>query len=117
MEKRLKCVYIVAETACLYPSGGAGKHIRVGMEELGSAFDVEMVLFCKPWENWTGVAQETILAGRKRKSPAKLLKTFLRRWFKWWYILFRNHRSFLKYYRMIRDSKPDIIYERAAYLN
>ncbi|MBS1604113.1 MAG: glycosyltransferase family 4 protein [Bacteroidetes bacterium] len=117
MEERPKCAYIVAETACLYPTSGAGKHIRVGMEELAKVFEVELVLFCKPWDNSVSVLNAAAQTGRQRKGPAAALKTFLRRWLKWWYILFSNHRSFLKYYRTIRDRKPDFIYERSAYLN
>jgi glycosyltransferase involved in cell wall biosynthesis len=108
--KRYSGIYIISESGALYPSTGASQHIRAGFEQLSEYFEMQRVLFCKPPEAInTG---SSIPVRNKTPRPSAL-----RKFAKWFFLLFSNHFNFFHYYGVVRKIKPSFIYERAGYLN
>lgn len=108
-----KLVYVVSEPACLIPGTGAFRHIEVGREMLSRHFSVNFLPLCaipETLQNPGSASSEVI-----QVSPLK--QSFLWGTLKDIYLLLRHHRNFRYWYQKLKNEKPDVIYERAAYLN
>lgn len=114
-DKKYSGLYIVSETACLNPYTGANKHINAGFSQLKKYFNIELCLFCAPYMPIDG--QSSAHADSRDSSTIARLKKKIRSFFKWGYVLFRNHVGFFSYLRKVKLASPDFIYERASYLN
>lgn len=110
MSARLKGLYVIGESGALYPSTGASHHINVGIEQLSREFDIEKILFCELPKIESNVNENSTKKNQPRHSA-------FRRFSKWIFLLVTNHLSFFSHYRVIKDRKPNFIYERASYLN
>lgn len=106
-----KGLYIVSEEGCLTPNSGANKHINIGINELRKYFDVDVFfLFNSIKDNRTN--QST-----NNKNAVNLPAGYLKGTLKDLYVFYKNHRYFFKYYKKVKELKPQFIYERAAYFN
>ncbi len=106
-----KGLYIVSEKGCLTKGSGACNHIEIGVKELNKYFDVNLILLFRD----TVLSSEIIgpQPAVKQFSASNILKGSLKDIF----LLFKNHKDIIKYYRLIKSESPAFIYERGGYLN
>ncbi|MEZ4774549.1 MAG: glycosyltransferase family 4 protein [Bacteroidia bacterium] len=108
-----KLVYVVSEPACLIPGTGAFRHIEAGREMLSRHFSVTFLPLCATPE----IVQNSGATPSEALQVSALKQSFVWGTLKDIYILFRHHRNFIYWYKKLKSEKPEVIYERAAYLN
>lgn len=105
-------LYVVSEPACLIPGSGAFHHIEAGLTWLSRHYRVQKFWLCK-----VPVVRERPEARPLQRAVRTKRSYPVRSFFKWWFILFRNHVGIIGNYRRIKSMSPDFIYERAGHLN
>lgn len=112
---REKGIYIVSEPACLIPGSGAYSHIEHGLNELKKSLEIDLVLFCEDIRQSSQESRGLNSVSNPLIQNRKLAT--IKKFVKWWYVLFINHIYFFKYYTIVKKLKPEFVYERSSYLN
>lgn len=99
----------MSEVGCWNITSGANHHIKIGLEQLQSKFEMELFLLFK---EHVSNSDENFVVSQPNKYGS-----FLKNSIRFPFLLIKNHIYFLKYFNMIKKSESDFIYERASFLN
>lgn len=103
-------VYLIGESGLINSNTGAGNHISVGIKFLSESFDIITIspeIFVQTKKEISNNVSEKLIYDTNK------FRGFIRNFRK----ILINLLQLSKYYKVIKSSTPDFIYERASFLN